>query len=265
MLVSAVQMDVRTRDVRGNIERAFRHIQEAARRGSRAVLLPEMWNTGFAYPDLMDVARAAEAPTSEFLRDAAREAKMWVLGTVPEPTPSGVYNTLLWVSPTGEVAGRYRKAHLFCPTNEDEFFVAGKEAPVVETDFASTGGLICFDIRFPELARLLTLGGAKILFVPAQFPNPRRDHWETLLRARAIENQVWVVAANRVGESGSLSFFGFSMIVDPWGRIAEGLDAPREGVVTHRIDLELVDDVRSQLPCPRRPDLYGDLRPVEEE
>lgn len=265
MLVSAVQMDVVAGDVRGNMARAYRHVEVAVRRGSRVILLPEMWSTGFYYSDLVGAARAAYEPTLAFLRDVAREAEAWILGTIPQPTGEGVYNAMHWVSPSGEVAAWYRKAHLFIPTGEDERFVAGREAPgAVDIEDARAGGLVCFDIRFPEMARRLTLDGAQVLFVPAQFPHPRVEHWETLLKARAIENQVWVVAANRVGESGSLSYFGFSMVVDPWGRIVEGDDSEREGVVSAVIDLELVDEVRRRLPCPRRPDLYGSLTPAAE-
>lgn len=263
MIISAVQMDVRTRDVRGNIERAYRHIQEAARRGSQIVLLPEMWNTGFAYPDLAETARRSYRSTLSFLSETARETKSWLLGTVPEPSDAGVYNAMHWVSPSGEVVAWYRKTHLFTPTGEDEFFAAGSTCVPVQTDFGKAGGLICFDIRFPEMARRLTLAGAVILFVPAQFPHPRSAHWETLLRARAIENQVWVIASNRIGESGSLSFFGKSLIIDPWGEVVSGEDRERECLVTAEVELGLVGDVRRRLPCVRRPELYGDLEPTE--
>jgi len=170
-----------------------------------------------------------------------------------------VYNTLVWYSPEGELAGSYRKVHLFSPTREDEFFIAGDEVKTVRTGEATTGGLLCFDIRFPEIARRLVLEGAQILYVAAQFPHPRAEHWEILLRARAIENQVWVVAANRVGKSGELEYFGKSMIIDPWGEIVAAEDEEREAVVTERIDLDKVDRVREMIPCRRRSDLYGDL------
>lgn len=264
MRVSAVQIDVRTRDVRGNTERAYRAIGEAARRKSHAVLLPEMWNTGFAYPDLPDVAHSSYRPTLQFMRDAARESGVWLLGSIPEPAHPKVFNTMYWISPGGDVRGEYRKVHLFSPTSEDEFFVAGDSADPVETDFGKTGGLICFDIRFPELARRLTLAKASLLFVPAQFPHPRADHWETLIKARAIENQVWIVAANRIGKSGRLEYFGRSMIVDPWGRIVDAEYGETEAVITADIDLTLVDEVRSRLPCKRHPQIYGNLDPHEE-
>jgi len=259
MLVSAVQMDVRTRDVDGNLERAYRHIQEAVRRGSKAVLLPEMFNTGFAYPELLELARATFPATCQFMSRVAKEGRIWLIGSIPEPGPSGVYNTLVWYSPEGELVGSYRKVHLFSPTREDEFFVPGDEVRPVRVNDVVTGGLICFDIRFPEMARRLVLEGAQILLVAAQFPHPRSEHWETLLKARAIENQVWLVAANRIGKSGELEYFGRSMIVDPWGEIVAAEMAEREAVVTEKIDLEKVDRVRAILPCRRRPELYGDL------
>jgi omega-amidase len=120
------------------------------------------------------------------------------------------------------------------------------------------GASICYDIRFPEQARTLSLLGAKILFVAAEWPHPRLHHWRTLLMARAIENQMYVVACNRVGNTAIDSFFGHSMIIDPWGEIiAEG--GEREEIVTARIDLTLVDHVRNRIPVfeDRRPELYG--------
>lgn len=263
MWISAIQMDVRTRDVAGNMDRAYRHIQEAVRRGSQLVLLPEMWNTGFAYPDLLRVARESFDATSRFLAETAREGKVWLVGSIAEPSADKVYNTLYWYSPAGEIAGAYRKAHLFVPTHEDEYFAPGDEVQVVPTEYAVTGGLICFDIRFPEIARKLALDGATLLLVSAQFPHPRSAHWETLLRARAIENQVWVMAANRVGSSGGLDYFGQSMIISPWGEIVAAEMSEREAVVTERINLEEVDRVRKQIPCRRRPDIYGNFDPAE--
>ena len=159
-------------------------------------------------------------------------------------------------------AGAYRKVHLFSPTREDQHFHAGDEAPVVPVEQAVTGGLVCFDIRFPELARKLVVDGATILLVAAQFPHPRSSHWETLLKARAIENQAWVVAANRVGSSGGLDYFGRSMIVDPWGEIVAAEMSEREAVVTERIRLDAVSSARELIPCRRRPDVYGDFAPA---
>ena len=118
--------------------------------------------------------------------------------------------------------------------------------------------IICYDIRFPELARKLALNGAQLLFVPAEWPHPRLHHWRTLLTARAIENQMYVIACNRVGRSGETSFFGHSMIINPWGEIVTEADE-NEQIVTAEIDLELVAKVRSTIPVfeDRRPDVYG--------
>lgn len=257
MLVSALQMDVRTGEVERNFDRAYRLIQEAARRGSTAILLPEMWNIGFVGSRLRERAEESFRPTVRFMCDAAREAKAWVMGSIGEPAGDGVYNTLFWCSPRGEVVGAYRKVHLFTPTGEEKHFKAGEKATPVETEFGMTGGLICFDLRFPELARKLVLEGAWILFVPAQFPHPRSSHWDVLLQARAIENQVWVVAANRIGKSGELEYFGRSAIVDPWGSVVAAAYEEREGVISADVSPDRVAAVRSALPCARRPDVYG--------
>lgn len=257
MIVSAIQMDVRTGDPDRNFDQAYRRIHEAARRGSQVILLPEMWNTGFMGARLAEAAEANFRPTLRFMCDAAKEAKAWILGSIGEPEGGRVYNTLFWCSPRGEVAGSYRKVHLFTPAGEEKHFAAGDKAEPVRTEFGLTGGLICFDLRFPELARKLAVEGAWILFVPAQFPHPRSAHWDVLLQARAIENQVWVVAANRVGRSGEVEYFGRSAIIDPWGNVVEAAYEEREGVVTAEVSHERVEEVRSALPCPRRPEVYA--------
>lgn len=258
MRISVIQMDIRKGDIRGNWDRAYSGLQKAARYQAQIVLLPEMWSTGFAYPELSILAEGALAPTLKFLGDAAREARMWILSSLPEVHGEQVFNTLYFVSPTGEIAAQYRKIHLFPPLREDEFLVAGDVVVTASTEWGPIGGMICFDLRFPELGRLLALAGAKVLFVPAQFPYPREDHWVTLLRARAIENQVFVVGCNRVGSDGDLGFFGQSCVIDPWGRVMDALD-DRPGVLAATLDLDDVDKVRGRIPCweMRRPDVYG--------
>lgn len=257
MRVSIVQMNVQPEDVRGNWDKAYVGLQDAARRHSQTILLPEMWSTGFS-PRIRDVARDAFLPTLDFLRDAAKEAGAWVLSSIPEISDDRVFNTLFYVSPKGEVAGRYQKIHLFPLIEEHAYITAGSLPLTVDTPWCRIGGMICFDLRFPELARRLALLGARVLLVPAQFPHPRQDHWITLLRARAIENQLYMVAANIVGSSGKQEFFGHSCVVDPWGQVCDALD-DQPGVVTVDLDLDTIETVRSRLPAwpARRADVYG--------
>lgn len=263
MRISAVQMLVQTGDFRGNLERAYQGISEAAYRRSQVIVLPEMWTVGFAYPKLADLANDTFTPALTFLRDVAQESKAWILGSVPVTEGGDLYNSMHFVSPDGELVSSYRKMHLFAPTHEDKFFTPGNEVTAVDIDKCRAGALICFDLRFPELARRLALAGSNVIFVSAQFPHPRAEHWQVLIRARAIENQLFVVACNRTGEGDGLSFFGQSMVVDPWGVVVDALD-DRPGVLTVDINLHMVDDVRSRIATysARRPDIYGNLMGV---
>ncbi|HET7559499.1 MAG TPA: carbon-nitrogen family hydrolase [Limnochordia bacterium] len=264
MRISLIQMPVKSGAVRENLACAAHHLDEAIRRRSEFILLPEMWSTGFAYREFPGLAQEALPETLRLLQSTARKAGAWVSGTLPEVEGKKVYNTMFWLDPTGRIAGRYQKVHLFPPMGEDERLAPGRRLLTVETPFGRLGGCICFDIRFPELARRLAIEGAKLLAVPAQFPHPRRDHWLTLLKARAIENQCFVAAANIVGRDGRLEFFGASRLIDPWGEEIAGGEE-EEGVITAEIDLSRADQVRSQLPAfaVRRPDVYGDLAAPE--
>jgi predicted amidohydrolase len=157
----------------------------------------------------------------------------------------------------GECVTSYAKIHSFQLMDEHLYMEAGNQLGHFHVDHVEAGVMICYDIRFPELARKLALSGAKILFVPAQWPNPRLHHWRTLLQARAIENQMYVVACNRVGESEGTSFFGHSMIINPWGEIMlEGDET--EQLLAASIDLNEVETIRKKIPifADRRPTLY---------
>ncbi|MDF2837557.1 MAG: Nitrilase/cyanide hydratase and apolipoprotein N-acyltransferase, partial [Paenibacillus sp.] len=178
-------------------------------------------------------------------------------GSIAEKREDGVYNTMLAFDRTGARIGDYSKIHLFRLMAEEKHLQAGDKPGRLTIQGAEAGMMICYDIRFPELARKLALDGAKLLFVPAEWPNPRLHHWRTLLTARAIENQMYVIACNRMGQSGETSFFGHSMVIDPWGEIiAEA--GEEECILFADIDLALVDEVRTRIPVfeDRRPSLY---------
>ncbi|GAB6990243.1 carbon-nitrogen family hydrolase [Paenibacillus pini] len=224
------------------------------------LILPEMWNTGYALEQIQQLADPNGQVSQAWLSDfAAKHSVMLIGGSVAEKVGDQVYNTMYIFDRNGEAVGKYSKLHLFRLMDEDKHLTAGEELVTFELDSDFQAGVsICYDIRFPELARSLALGGAKVLIVPAQWPHPRLHHWRTLLMARAIENQMYVIACNRVGTSGNSTFFGHSMIIDPWGEIiAEGTEA--EEIVTGEIVPELVDEVRNRIPVfeDRRPDIYS--------
>jgi len=264
--VAIVQMDVAVGDPLSNARLAVERLEEAAERGAGVVVLPELWSTGYTWldPDLAGpsihhwAGHQSHDEAVRRLRSAAQDREVWVVaGTVPEERNGRLYNTSLVFSPSGEVAHRYSKAHLIGLLGEPDHFSAGAEAGVFALDNWTAGVLVCYDLRFPELARTLVLDGAEVLFIVAQWPIERKDHWRLLVQARAVENQCFVVAANRTGRTGSYLFAGSSMIVDPQGRVlAEGDDEPC--VLEATLDRETLRRAREFLPCleDRVPFLY---------
>jgi predicted amidohydrolase len=260
--ISLVQMDCRVGEPEANFAAAAGYIADAAQRGSDLVLLPELWSTAYALERAPELASPL-APTADdegwFGRFAAlaREHGVWLAGSLLEAQAGRYYNCLALYDPQGCLQGAYRKIHLFRLMDEEKYLAPGAEAVTADTPWGRVGLSICYDLRFPELFRRYELDGARLIIVPAEWPQPRREHWRTLLRARAIENQCFVAACNRVGATNSNTFFGASAVIDPWGEtLIEGGEA--EMVLTVQIDLGLVDGVRRRIPvfADRRPELY---------
>jgi predicted amidohydrolase len=229
---------------------------QLAAEGVSLAVLPEMWSTGFAYPVLPELAAESPAMLSR-LGELAREHRMTIIGSMPEPAEGNVYNTASVLGPDGSVLGSYRKVHLFSLHHEDRHFKAGRTPLVCETGMGRIGVMICYDLRFPELSRTLALKGATVLVVAAQWPVTRISHWQTLLRARAIENQVFVVAANSCGRAGELTFGGASAIVSPWGEVMAEAGST-EQQVTAVLDFAELERCRETIRCfaDRVPEAY---------
>jgi len=261
-----------TADRAANLAQADRLTREAARGGAQLVLLPEKWSLIGSGEDLQAGAETLEGPALSWARDTALELGIdLVAGSIVERLPDGgarrLANTSVHVAPDGSIAAVYRKIHMFdvvldgVAYHESLHEQAGSEIVTSRTASGVELGMsICYDVRFPELFRILTLRGARILLVPAAFTlATTRDHWVTLLRARAIENQAFVLAANQIGHhppdhrSG-----GRSLIVDPWGVVlAQAPDAVCQIQTT--VDLAAVDRIRAALPAlaSRRPEVYS--------
>jgi predicted amidohydrolase len=260
-LAACVQL-TSTADVARNLETCRRLCAQAAARGARLAVLPENFAfLGLKEDDKFPVAESVpgDGPIVSALARMARETQMWIVaGGMAERAsePGKVHNTCVVVAPDGAIAATYRKIHLFdvqIPGNaefmESRTVAPGAEPVVVETPLARVGLSICYDVRFPELYRALAARGARVVVVPAAFTmHTGKDHWHALLRARAIENQVYVVAAAQFGRANEKRVcYGHSLIIDPWGVVL--VDAPdREGVVLADIDLEYQDKVRRELP-----------------
>ncbi|WP_423759230.1 carbon-nitrogen hydrolase family protein [Burkholderia sp. NLJ2] len=256
--VAALQM-VSTPDVARNLAEAGRLIAEAAGEGAQLVLLPEYFCfMGHRDTDKLALAEPyQDGPIQRFLADAARRHGIWVIGgTLPlkAPEPDRVLNTTLVFDPSGNEAARYDKIHLFNFEKGDESFDeartirAGDTVVAFDAPFGRVGLSVCYDLRFPELYR--RMGDCTLIVVPSAFTyTTGRAHWETLLRARAVENQCYVLAAAQGGkhENGRRTW-GHSMLIDPWGEIVAVRDVGAS-VVLGAIDPQRIADVRQSLPA----------------
>jgi predicted amidohydrolase len=255
---AAVQFNIVLGEVDANLRCAVAGLRRVWEKGARLAVLPEMWSTGYDYKRLPELAEQSPR-VIEAIRDLSAELQMVVVGSLPEKEDGHIYNTA-YVIDQGKVVGCYRKLHLFSTMGEDRFLAAGDKTLVAPTSVGRIGVAICYDLRFPELFRKLALEGAEILCLPAEWPKPRQEHWRTLLRARAIENQLFVVATNCCGIQGKLDFFGMSLLIAPRGEVlAEGGESNIE--LTALFDFKEILTYRSQIRCyqDRRPEVYGTL------
>ncbi len=266
--IAACQMNSQG-DKDRNLATAERLIDEAARLGAQMVGLPEMFNLLADDAATVAGAEGEDGPTSQLLRSKARQHGIYIHGgSIPTVIPGSdrIGNTTFVFDPEGAIIARYQKIHLFDihiegqkSYKESARVAPGEEMVTFETEQGSFGLTICYDIRFPELYRALTLAGARVIFHPAAFTlYTGKDHWETLIRARAIENQVYMVSPAQIGSHGNgKQCFGNTMIVDPWGTVLAR--APeRECVVVAEVDYATQDKVRAELPAlkHRRPAVY---------
>jgi predicted amidohydrolase len=263
-LCACLQFDVRRGDVAGNLASAERNLLAAKAAGARLAVLPEMWSTSFApdYPSaLLERAREADAR----LARVAGELEMVVVGSTLEEAGGKVFNRAQVID-GGAVVAEYRKVHLFSPNGEDRTMAAGGGAVVADTSVGRIAVAICYDLRFPELIRWFFYQQAELLALPAQWPEARASHWRALVDARAVENEMFVVACNRTGTETSLKtgdqlvFPGNSRIVDPMGEVLATGNG-EEGPVLATVEVRKVKMMRRILPIhrDRRPALYREL------
>lgn len=256
--VAAVQM-VSTPVVEENFAAARRLIAQAAQQGAQLVLLPEYWPImGMHEADKIGHAEQFGAgPIQRFMAEAAREHRIWLIGgTLPmvAPEPGKVLNTLMVYDPVGEHVIRYDKIHLFSFTKDDESYdeartiVHGTKVATFDAPFGRVGLSVCYDLRFPELYR--AMGDCRLIVMPAAFTHTTGNaHWEVLLRARAIENQCYVLAAAQGGRHpNGRRTWGHSMLIDPWGEV-KALLPEGEGIVVGDIEAQHLQRVRESLPA----------------
>lgn len=266
-MIALIQMDTQNNKDE-NLRTACEFIDEAATHGVKMVCFPEVMNLIGRNTGKGGGKESVPGYTTDILCKKAREHGIYIHGgslTEEIPGEKGSRNTSVLISPEGEIQAVYRKLHMFditladgTPFNESDKVEPGKEIITAETELGTLGMSICYDIRFPELYRIMALRGAQVIFTPASFTMPTgKDHWETILRTRAIENGCYIVAAGQIGVKPAYTAYGNSMVVDPWGTvIARAKDMP--GITYGEIDLDYLERIRAQIPSlqNRRTDLY---------
>lgn len=264
--IGVVQLNVSNNKTE-NIKKALAFIDEAASKGANLVLLPEYTDFMGSPAEKVEVAEKIPGPTSDVFAEKAIEHEIYLnCGSIHEVAEKGyAYNTSLLFNPKGEIIAKYRKVHLYdanfkdrFSSNESDTIKAGNKIVTADTNLGKFGLTICYDVRFPELFRSLALAGSQLIFVPAAFPHYTGSmYWETLLKARAVENQIYIVAAGQFGVSEENVFYGNSLIIDPWGTVVAKAQET-EGVTLQEIDLSYVNQVRSNIPMfeHRKPEVY---------
>ena len=256
--VALAQFDVKSRETNSNLATASEYVTRAARRGAKLVVLSELWSSGYDLERCQMHARVSQEKVLPALTKLARRHHLYIVGSVLKANARReVFNSAVLLEPGAGPNRVYRKIHLFGPMLENQFLTPGRTTPILQLPFGAAALAICYDLRFPELFRKYALKDAQMVILCAQWPALRLEHWRTLVRARAIENQFFVVACNRVGRSQGTRFGGHSMIVDPWGNVL------REGtgeaaLLTADIDFRAVNESRSRIPSlkDRQPALY---------
>ena len=253
--IGIIQLDIHLGEINKNVTYALSNIQNMVEKGVRLIVLPELWTSGFDYKHL---AKLAEN-TPKILQEVQQiiTANTLVIGTLPEIKKGKLYNTAFLIDKTG-LLDFYQKSHLFTPSGEDKHFTPGKKLVVTPSYLGKIGVLICYDLRFPEIARCLTLKDAEILAISAAWPLERIEHWRILLRARAIENQLFVIAANASGIQNKIKMGGHSAVISPDGTCLGEADNSETILITE-IDLKRVYTFREEIPClkSRRPEIYN--------
>jgi len=249
----------------GELDRNARTMVEkigvAAASGCQLVVFPEMSDTGYHMPTIVETAGSWNGGVFAKVAAAAAANRIHVIAGLSERVGKNIFNSLAVIGPDGALTGIYRKTHLItaAPVFEHHYIKAGDKISLCDIEGFKIGLMTCYDIRFPELARRLCLSGAEVLIVPAAFPLVRQKHWETLTSSRAIENQVYLAAVNRVGEDNGLSFCGASRLLDPYGDILSSASEIDETILYGEITKERLFQVRDRMKVyqDRREELYS--------
>jgi predicted amidohydrolase len=248
LTISLAQIACQVGDPEANFARVVDWTEEAARRGSDLVLFPELWASGYDLENWERYATPLGDGLFQRIADLAQEHRIAIGGSLLEKSGHKAYNTFTLYGPDGSLWGVYRKIHLFRLLDEEKWLCAGDSLEVAKTPWGPVGLSICYDLRFPEVFRPYALARARLVLLVAEWPERRIEHWRTLLRARAMENQIFVAAVNRVGESKGVRIGGASAVINAWGNtVVEG--GLSETLLTAAIDLSEVEEVKEYIPA----------------
>jgi len=258
LTVSLAQMPIAFGDVKRNYSVMEKMVKDSAARNSKLIVLPELWSTGYDLENAKNYADEMNKGMFAQISKLATQYKIAIAGSLLEKRGLEVANSMPLFAPNGRMMGIYRKIHLFQLMEEDKWLQPGSSSLTIDLPWGATGMAICYDLRFPELFRRYAVEDqVTMVILSAEWPLVRIEHWRTLLMARAIENQCYIVATNTAGEVGDTVFGGHSMVVDPWGKIiVEAGEEPQ--LLTVDIELDRVKEAREKIPVfdDRRDELY---------
>ncbi|MDX8044452.1 carbon-nitrogen family hydrolase [Gracilibacillus sp. S3-1-1] len=262
MKYAIYQMDVIVADPAANRDKIKRWIEQQVKEDKPdTIVLPEMWNAGYALDQLDHLADSNGEITIAFLSELAKQHQINIIGgSIANKKAKGIYNTSYIVNRDGELVHQYDKIHLVPMLDEPKYLIGGEEkGTVFALDRIKMGIIICYDLRFPELMRDLALQGAEVIHVVAQWPTSRKDHWTALQYARAIENQCYLISANGSGVCNGTAFAGESLVIHPSGELLVAGKQEEESTVRTSIDLAEVAEIRKNIPVfdSRVPHLYS--------
>lgn len=263
VIISLAQLHINLGNIQDNACRAYDMITEASKQSSSIILFPELWSSGYDLQNRQRYSQENFYLLSQLIT-YSKKFNMTIGGSLLlSDTEGNVYNEFTLIQPSkSSHLDRYRKIHLFRPMHEEQWLCAGDEMHIASFPWGKAGMATCYDLRFPEMFSYYAIEGACITFIPAEWPHQRVDHWKVLLRARAIENQMFIAAANTVGTIGVETFAGCSTIISPTGEILVEGSSHDEVLLTTEIDLELVSQTRNTIPIlkDRRPDIYKNIK-----
>jgi predicted amidohydrolase len=250
MKVSVAQIECIPGDIEANCAQIPRLAEAAKANGCEVIVFPEMTDTGYEMSAIQKTASPWPELPFNTAKKASRDFAVYLICGLSEREGERIYNSLAVFDPEGNLIGKYRKTHLLPldPVNENRYLTPGNSLEIAQIGDMKWGLLICYDLRFPEVSRQLIMKGAEALVVCAAWPFPRESHWQTLTKARAIENQCYVIAANRIGTDGPLTFCGSSRIINPDGTIEASASQDQQELLIAQIHRENVSSLRASMP-----------------